>query len=299
YAPSSLHVYLNGHFNNPLTDEHDPTRNTRNIRAALKSFMDRWEGEQAEVIEFAHATADYRRIVDSCTKALEHGSAYVIDGPPGTQKTFSLRAAERAINARGDGARAIYVYARQDHAPMSLLREICNTAGIPNRGFIDHLVRKLRTFLGQGRILLIVDEAQHLAHAGLEILRQLLDLPPYFGVVLAGSHDLTQRLSHWQMEQWRSRVRKTLTLNGPSVAESREIIRAALGPHTEAQCDSLLAGCRAKASRTQHSESGKIAVRKFEYISARDLFFTIHGIQQQIAQRKAGAEASPRKETDA
>src|SRR6185437_14081217 len=103
YAPSSLHVYLNGHFNNPLTDEHDPTRNTRNIRAALKSFMDRWEGEQAEVIEFAHATADYRRIVDSCTKALEHGSAYVIDGPPGTQKTFSLRAAERAINARGDG----------------------------------------------------------------------------------------------------------------------------------------------------------------------------------------------------
>jgi hypothetical protein len=92
-------------------------------------------------------------------------------------------------------------------------------------------------------VLFVVDEAQHLEHKCLEVLRQLLEQYD-FVAVLGGSHDLTQRLSHWQMEQWRSRVRKTLYLNGPSEPECRAIIRAELepllGPHGDQDCDALI-----------------------------------------------------------
>ncbi len=291
YAPSSLGVYLHAKYGNALTAKHDGSENTRAIRAAIKEYADAWEAAQPkfEVVP-AHRTKDFLDVRRCCMNALERGSAYIIDGPPGTQKTFSLRATEREINQLPDGSRAIYVYARVAISPQNFLREICDSAGIPSRGTIDMLIRKLRFFLCTGRVLLIVDEAQHLDHKGLEVLRQLLDLPPYFGVVLAGSHDLTQRLSHWEMEQWRSRVRRTLYLDGPSVAEARAILRAELeplvGPQSDAQCDGVIDGCWAIGSRT-HKDGDKLKPRKFKYISARDLFFTIEGIQQQI--QKAGA----------
>jgi DNA transposition AAA+ family ATPase len=289
YAGSSLRLFLKGTY-----DLHHATAsNTAAIRAALKEFLDLQESAHMEERAApAHRTKDFMDVRRACLAALERGSAYIIDGPPGTQKTFSLRAAEREINARNDGSRALYVYARVDHAPQSFLQECCKIAQIFSHGNIDQLIRKLRYFLGRGRILLIVDEAQHLDHKGLEVLRQLLDLPPHFGVILAGSHDLTQRLSHWQMEQWRSRVRRTLALNGPSVEESRGIIRAELEPllgkQTDAQCAGILEGCQATASR-MHTLGGKLVAKRFSYISARDLFFTIEGIQQQVRLRKEGA----------
>jgi type II secretory pathway predicted ATPase ExeA len=299
YAESSLHVYLNGRYGDNLTERPDSasTANTRAIRHALKQFMDLHEGAMVGLQQRpAHPTEDFKAVRRACLNALERGSAYLIDGPPGTQKTFSLRAIEREINNREDGTRAVYVYARIDHSPQAFLQEICNTAGISSRGMIDQLIRKLRFFLATGRVLLIIDEAQHLDHKGLEVLRQLLDLPPHFGVILSGSHDLTQRLSHWQMEQWRSRVRKTLYLDGPSIAEARAILRAELEPllgaHSDAQCDGVIDGCFATASRMQKA-GGKLTPRSFQYISARDLFFTIEGIQQSLQQNNSPAQRQP------
>lgn len=284
YSAGALGVYVGGHYNDALSTDNDRVHNTANIRAALKEFMDKWEGSQALTTDREpHRTADFKAIFDSSLNALDNGSAYVIDGPPGTQKTFSLRAVEREIQEKVGRGRVIYVYARADHSPLSFLREICTCAGIWNRGDIDRVIRKLRFFLGEQRMLLMVDEAQHLPHKSLEILRQLLDLPPFFGVVLAGSHDLSQRLSHWQMEQWRSRVRKTLYLNGPTLAEARSIVAAELEPVLGAQptatWDTLIEGCWASASRVDRSGQKPVS-RKFNYISARDLFFTIAGIQQ-------------------
>jgi DNA transposition AAA+ family ATPase len=294
YSSSSLGVYLQGHYGDNLTENHDDTRNTCNIRAALKQYMDLWEGEKPVTEDRApYPTQDYLAVRQACLNALEHGWAYVIDGPPGTQKTFSLRAAEREINAM-PGRRAIRIYTRVNHAPQGFLRELCNLAGIPNRGTIDQLLRKLKGFLGDERIALLIDEANHLGHDGLEVVRQLLD-EANFGVVLAGSHDLTTRLSSWVMEQWRSRVRKTLLLNGPSVAECADIIRAELGPHSDTEIKDFLKGCYATASRTRRDGAaangtpGKLASCSFRYISARDLFFTIEGIQQQLQQARASA----------
>ena len=294
YAGSTLSVYLNGNYGSELAEEHDGSGNTRAIRAALVEYMDLWEGmQQPQRLAAPHRTKDFLRVVDACSQALKHSTAYVVDGPPGTQKTFSLRAAEHEINARNDGTRALYIYARINHSPLNFLREICNTAGVVSNGYIDNLMRKLRFFLVEHRMLLIVDEAQHLGHETLEVLRQLLDLPPYFAVLLAGSHDLTQRLSHWQMEQWRSRVRKTLYLNGPSEAECRQILRAELGPElTDDDCDQTIAQCQATGSRVEVAR-GKAVSKSFDYTSARDLFGAIERAREvsnaQSQAQKAGA----------
>jgi type II secretory pathway predicted ATPase ExeA len=297
YSINSLHVYLGGHYGEALSEDHDGSRNTLNIRAALKEYMDLWEGAQPLTEHRApHRTREFLAVQDCCQSALETGAAYVIDGPPGTQKTFSLRHAEQEINARGDGSRAIYIYARVNHTPLSFLREICNTTGVSGRGNIDQVLRKLRFFLGQGRILLAIDEAQHLGHDALEVLRQLLDLPPYFGVVMGGSFDLTQRLSHWQMEQWRSRLRDTLKLSGPTAEEARNILRSEIEPLcgtlSKEQVEETIGQCRVTGKRLQKS-GDKLVTREFAYISARDLFFGIEDFRrlQQKAARTGRASA--------
>jgi len=275
YSYAAMGMFLRGSY-----DAHHPVEsNSLAMRAAAKEFMDMHD--MAAEFTFKarqHKTKAYREIRASALTALEQGAAYLVDGPPGTEKTYTLRQIEREVKEKQLG-RAVYVYARIDHSPQNFLRECCIAADLPSRGDIDMMLRKLRFFLANERTLLMVDEAQHLCRKGLEVLRQLLDLPPHFGVILAGSHDLTQRLSHWQMEQWRSRLRKTHYLNGPSKAEASQILRAELGAQlTDAQCEGFIARCMSTGQRTEEKDGTRVA-KKFTYISARDLFNAIESIQ--------------------
>ena len=269
--PSSLRVWLSGSYDK----NHIADLNTLNVRAAIKQAMDRHELAFTAPIAGRHYhTAEYARVRGSMLAALEQGTAFLVDGPPGTQKTYTFRRVADEVNRAGSG-RAVYIYSRVDHSPAAFLTECCTEAGIPNRGNIDQLLRKLRFFLGgNGRALLIVDEAQHLPMSTLEILRQLLDTPPFFGVVLGGSHDLSLRLRAWQMEQWRSRLRRTHQLKGLSAAEAAAILRAELGE--------LEAGDVAESIKDATVE----AVRNktpFKYISARNLFFAIEDARAAVA----------------
>ncbi len=271
YSQAAIHLFLGGRYGEAAPGAVD---NSRAIRAAIKEYID--THEIAGGFEFRgkhHATQSFSEVRRAALSALRKGTAYLLDGPPGTEKTWSLRQIEREVRENQLG-RCVYVYARVSHSPQNFLREVCRSSDIPDRGTIDQLLRKIRFFLAAGRTLLMVDEAQHLDHAGLEVLRQLLDLPPYFGVILAGSHDLTQRLSHWQMEQWRSRVRKTFYLNGPTEAECRAILRAELGPMSDTACNGVIANCRSSAQRVE-VRGGKPVAKPFDYISARDLFNAI------------------------
>lgn len=266
YAYQSMHLFMAGVYDSNCPRE----SNSLNIRAALKEFMDLHDLDSGAALRGNHhQTGDFVAVRRSALNALDRGTAYLMDGPPGTQKTWILRQVEREINARGEG-RAVYVYARVEHSPLSFLREVCTSAGVPCRGNIDQLIRKLRMFLGSGRTLLMIDEAQHLGLSGLEVLRQLLDLPPFFGVILAGSHDLSQRLSHWQMEQWRSRLKKKHYLNGLSEEEAERILRSELGQIPQKVMQAIIAESRSEASR---------AGKKFEYISARNLFGAIESVK--------------------
>jgi len=282
YSKSTIGEFLRGDY----WTRHPEDADAAALKAAARDYMEEHELLNGYTFRGTHHnTESFMAVRASALSALELGSAYLVDGPPGTEKTYSLRRIEKEINESNLG-RAVYVYARVNHSPQSFLIECCTAAGIPNRGYIDELIRKLRFHLASGRTLLIVDEAQHLDRRGLEVLRQLLDLPPFFGVMLAGSHDLTQRLSHWEMEQWRSRLRKTHYLNGPSDKEAAAILRAELGELTDKQCNEFIARCISTGQRMEKQKDGKLAAKKFSYISARDLFNAIEGIQHA---RKAGA----------
>jgi DNA transposition AAA+ family ATPase len=259
---NSLRVYLSGHYD----CHHRTDSNTLAIRAALKAVIDRYERENPVSDCGPHySTTEYECIRRSMWAAFRQGTAFLVDGPPGTQKSYTFHRVGEEINKSTEG-RAVYIYARIDHSPQSFLVEACTEAGIPNRGSIDQLIRKLRFFLGKRRALLIVDEAQHLGLSGLEVLRQLLDTPPFFGVVLGGSHDLSVQLRDWKMEQWRSRLRRTHLLTGLSKAEAKRILLAELGPMTAADIADSIEDATVEAVRNS---------KTFRYISARNLFFAI------------------------
>lgn len=294
YSAGVLGMFLGGHYNVALSKDHDQAHNTLNIKAKLIAFIDKWDDVQVLLRHQAmHHTADFELIRGVCSKALANASAYVIDGPPGTQKTYSLRAFEREAKQTFGGGRVIYVYARADHSPLGFLREVCRSAGIPSKGDIDKLIRKLRFFLSQERVLLLVDETDHLPTKTLEIVRQLLDLPPYFGVVLAGNHELSATLDKLKMARWHDRVRDTLELKGPSEAECRTIICVELqplfpDPISKETCDRVIARCEVTGVRIDRTGRKPIP-RQFDYISARLLFFAIADIQQQASSGQPGA----------
>ena len=122
--------------------------------------------------------------------------------------------------------------------------------------------------------------------ATLEVLRQLLDTPPYFGVVLGGSHDLSMRLRAWQMEQWRSRLRRAHILKGLSEDEAATILRGEFG--------SVPGEFIAQSIRDATVEAVRNKV-PFKYISARNLFFAIEDTRNALAE----AETSRWKEATA
>ena len=268
---NSFRVWISGHY-----DQHNNAdANTLPVRAAVKRAMDMHEVAHTPPSSGPHyQTAEYSAVRRSLVAALEQGTAFLVDGPPGTQKTYTFRRVAEEINRRQLG-RAVYIYTRVDQSPQSFLMEACTEAGIPNRGTIDQLIRKLRFFLGGQRALLIVDEAQHLGLNGLEVLRQLLDTPPFFGVALGGSHDLSVRLRSWQMEQWRSRLRRAHLLKGLSEAEAGEILRAELGALHPADIAAAVKDATVTAVRDR---------KEFRYISARNLFFAIEDARQMIAE---------------
>jgi DNA transposition AAA+ family ATPase len=277
--PSSLRVFLSGNY-----ASHRPNDcNTLAVRAALKQAMDVHEVKAHVAPAGRHyGTADYEAIRESMWSALREGTAFLVDGPPGTQKTYTFRRVAEEINASGEG-KAVYVYARVEHSPQSFLVEACTEAGIPNRGNIDQLIRKLRFFLGSKRVLLLVDEGQHLGLNGLEVLRQLLDTPPYFGVGIGGSHDLSVRLASWQMEQWRSRLRRTHVLSGLQTTEASMILQAELGRMNAQDVKDSIQDATVTAVRDK---------RSFNYVSARNLFFAIQDARKAIAQAASISEIS-------
>lgn len=274
---NSFRVWIAGNY-----DKHHPTdSNTLSVRARLKELMDKHELEHTSPSSGPHySTGEFESVRRSMWAAFRQGTAFLVDGPPGTQKTYTFRRVAEEIN-KGKEGRAVYVYARINHSPQSFLMEACTQAGIPNRGTIDQLVRKLGFFLGKGRALLIVDEAQHLGLDGLEILRQLLDTPPFFGVVLGGSHDITMRLRDWRMEQWRSRLRRSHLLTGLTAGEAERILTAELGAMDQHDVKESIADATVEAVRFK---------KTFTYISARNLFFAIEDA------RAALGEASPKTE---
>jgi type II secretory pathway predicted ATPase ExeA len=140
-------------------------------------------------------------------------------------------------------------------------------------GTVDRILRNLRFDLGQRKVLLVFDEAQHLSIECLETLRELLDQPPHCGLLFAGTHELEAIFTRQalELEQWRSRFHAGQALPGISEEEAAAIVHSELGLGlSQRKIQKLISKSRITDLRNggQHS-----------YVSARRLFWVIRELQ--------------------
>jgi hypothetical protein len=146
-------------------------------------------------------------------------------------------------------------------------------AGHSECGTVDRILRNLRFDLGQRKVLLVFDEAQHLSIECLETLRELLDQPPHCGLLSAGTHELEPIFTRQALElkQWRSRFHAGQALPGISEVEAATIVHSELGLGlSQRKIRKLIAKSRITDLRNggQHT-----------YVSARRLFWVIRELQ--------------------
>ncbi len=258
------------------------------IRAAILDFIHAHPVELLSQVEGKlYDTENVRIIRKYFYEALDNRCAYYFRGAPGCQKSFVLEHMVAELNRtelakNGHGRRAYYVYCRDRIRPADLMKRVAEAAGSINVGGIDRILRNLRFDFGSRKVLVVFDEAQHLSIDCLETVRELLDRPPYCGLLFAGSHELEKTFQRLDMEQWTSRLRQGAELPGISESEAAQIIVAELGTIGESATKKLISQCYARDLRKG---------REVKYISARLLFWTIAQINSRKQQKAKAVSA--------
>ncbi len=229
YGQSSVQLFLRGRY-------HNVAGTARWLVAKADEFMHQHPVEPPTRIQGEiYDTANVRAIRDTFEKLLPRPVAYMLYAPPGSQKSFVLehQVAElnRAELANAGGRRAFYVYARAHIRPRDLVRRVAVAVGSRVHNDIDPMLASMRFEYRHQRVLLVIDEAQHLDIDCFETLRELLDQPPHFSLLFSGSHDLKRKFDEFSatLEQWNSRLIAKVRLPGLERAEAHQIIRRELG----------------------------------------------------------------------
>lgn len=208
----------------------------RNLIAAADAYM----AEHPIGAEFRtggelYDTANVRIIRSTFDLLLHRPVAYMIYAPPGSQKSFVLEHEVARLNlaemADPNGRRAFYIYARQNIHPRDIVRRVAIACGSRATCNVESMLSNLRYELHSHRVVLVVDEAQHLAIECFETLRELLDQPPYISLLFVGSHDLKRKFDEFSatLEQWNSRIIAKVRLPGLEHGEARGIIEREIG----------------------------------------------------------------------
>jgi AAA domain-containing protein len=229
YSNRTMKAFLGGYY-------HEVAGSGCNIRKAAYDFLQNNPVQApATVNGELYDTANVRLIQATFEKLLPKPVAYLLYAPPGSQKTFGLQNQVARFNCQelaknGHGRRAFYVYARQGIKPRALMKRVAAACGSIGANDVDLILNGLRWEFRNRRVLLIVDEAQHLSLDCLEVLRELLDQPPFFSLLFAGSHDLKQIFDRFSatLEQWNSRIIEKVRLPGLERVEAEGIIRREL-----------------------------------------------------------------------
>jgi len=254
YGRSSISFFLAGTY-------HNVAGTAVHLVAKLNAFMDAHPvAPLTRVMGDLYDTANVRKIHETFQKLLPSPVAYVMYAPPGSQKSFVLEHEVARLNqaemADSVGSRAFYVYARQGIRPRDLMRRVAIACGCRVSNDVDTMLTGIRFEFRNQRAVLAVDEAQHLSIDCFETLRELLDQPPYFSLLFAGSHDLPRKFDEFSatLEQWNSRIIDKVRLPGLEHAEAVGIIEREIGellrarqPHkAKAMVETLIAGATSR-----------------------------------------------------
>lgn len=229
YSEVTVRFFLRGQYQNV-------SRSAHSLVKAATDFMDKHPvGAVSRVTGELYETSNVRAIEETFEKLLPRAVAYMIYAPPGSQKSFVLEHQVAKLNATEiadpTGRRAFYVYARSGIRPRDLMRRVAAACGCRSSNDLDPMLNGIRFDYRNHRVLLVIDEAQHLSIDCFETLRELLDQPPYFSLLFAGSHDLKRKFDEFSatLEQWNSRILAKVRLPGLECGEAHGIIEREIG----------------------------------------------------------------------
>jgi DNA transposition AAA+ family ATPase len=219
-----------------LSDGFKGRVNPAHIMKAATAYI---EAHPVGIPEFVQGdlydTANVHIIRTTVQELLPRPVAYMLYAPPGSQKSFVLKHEIFRLNqeqvTENTGRRASYVYARSGIRPRDLMRRVAVACGVRVSNEIETMFANLRFDFRAHRVVLVIDEAQHLTLDCFEIIRELLDEPPYFSLLLAGSHDLKRKFDEFSptLEQWNSRIIAKVRLPGLQLEEAHGIIEREIG----------------------------------------------------------------------
>jgi DNA transposition AAA+ family ATPase len=232
YAPESLYLFLRDKY-------HKVSGNAGPIGKAIVTFMDAHPiAPSTQSFGEIYDTANVRAMRQSFQQLLHRPTARLVYGAPGKQKSFVLEYLVAELNRNelaknGAGRRAYYLYVDSEMRPTQIIKEVASVCGISSIGDRARLRRNLAFELQGRRALLVVDEAQHLSLRGLESLKILLDRPPHFSLLFAGSHDFKNLFERFSatLEQWNSRILEKVCLPGVSGDEAEGIAWREIGDY--------------------------------------------------------------------
>jgi hypothetical protein len=230
YSPETLKQFRSNKYHN-VAGTH------RLLCRAIEQYIESNPIEPpTQILGELYETTNSRIIRQTIQKLLVRPTAYLIYGPPGSQKSFTLeyeiaRLNREELSQNGHGRRAYYVYAVQGMRPNQLLKEIAITCGSAGNGDKCRIQRNLAWDFRGRRVLVVIDEAQNLGAepkewvSCLESVRALLDRPPQFSLLLAGMHTLISKFNRYSasLGQWNDRIAGKKMLPGLTEEEARAI----------------------------------------------------------------------------
>ena len=182
-------------------------------------------------VDYFFPSHEHSNIIGSIEFALRRDCGIVkVVGEVGTGKTLLCRLLMKKLV---ENEAVAYINAPQadEH---SIIRTICREFGLPHDGEPGSLYAVLNQFLLEqhelGRlVVIVVDEAQHLGHGGLEALRLVSNLETdkkkLLQIVLFGQTELDELLSHQSLRQLNQRIVFSLNTKPLVPGETRRYVQ--------------------------------------------------------------------------
>jgi len=218
-------------FDNYL-DSHRHGSRPRQVEAALIAYFKRTELVERQRQKPFLQLRTSALVMERCEEARQQRELVVLYGPPGISKTYALREYARR-QADAGNHKILLLTANAVTTPRALLLMLCRLLGLPTQKRTHTLVEDVTEKLNRDLHLILVDEANHLNIAGLELLRHIRDMTEC-GMVLVGTQRLYDLFTNGgrksqELEQLWSRVAIHDLLPGLTAAEVRQMAEASLG----------------------------------------------------------------------
>ena len=209
----------------------------RHVEAALVAYFKRTELIERQRQKKFLQLKTSALVMERCEEARREKELVVLYGPPGISKSYSLREYVRRRADQGDH-KVLLVTANSVTTPRALVHSLSGLLALPTKKQAYALVEDAIDKLQSDPHLILVDEANHLNVAGLELLRHIHDMTEC-GMVLVGTKRLYDLFTNGgrksqDLEQLWSRVGIHDLLPGLTPVELRKIARASLGKLNEA-----------------------------------------------------------------